>query len=46
MYETHYQLKAKPFTLLPDPEFLFLGSRHKMALSLLEYGLVNGTALP
>lgn len=44
MYETHYQLKAKPFTLLPDPEFLFLGSRHKMALSLLEYGLVNGSA--
>src|SRR5262249_42839225 len=44
MYETHYQLKAKPFTLLPDPEFLFLGTRHKMALSLLEYGLVNGSA--
>ncbi len=44
MYETYYQLKTKPFTLLPDPEFLFLGSRHKMALSLLEYGLVNGSA--
>jgi type II secretory pathway predicted ATPase ExeA len=44
MYETHYQLKAKPFTLLPDPEFLYLGTRHKMALSLLEYGLVNGSA--
>jgi general secretion pathway protein A len=44
MYETYYQLKAKPFTLLPDPEFLFLGARHKMALSLLEYGLVNGSA--
>ncbi len=44
MYETYYQLKTKPFTLLPDPEFLFLGTRHKMALSLLEYGLVNGSA--
>lgn len=44
MYETYYQLKTRPFTLLPDPEFLFLGSRHKMALSLLEYGLVNGSA--
>lgn len=44
MYETYYQLKAKPFTLLPDPEFLFMGTRHKMALSLLEYGLVNGSA--
>lgn len=45
MYETYYQLKAKPFTLLPDPEFLYLGAQHKMALSLLEYGLTNGSAL-
>lgn len=45
MYETYYQLKTKPFTLLPDPEFLYLGAKHKMALSLLEYGLTNGSAL-
>jgi type II secretory pathway predicted ATPase ExeA/TolA-binding protein len=45
MYETHYHLKTKPFTLLPDPEFLYLGAKHKMALSLLEYGLTNGSAL-
>lgn len=44
MYEAHYQLKTKPFTLLPDPEFLYLGSKHKTALSLLEYGLANGSA--
>lgn len=44
MYEACYGLRAKPFTLLPDPEFLFLGTRHKMALNLLEYGLVNGSA--
>lgn len=44
MYESSYGLRAKPFTLLPDPEFLFLGTRHKMALNLLEYGLVNGSA--
>jgi hypothetical protein len=35
MYEAYYRLQAKPFTLLPDPGFLFLGTRHKMALSLL-----------
>ena len=45
MYETYYHLNAKPFTLLPDPEFLYLGAKHKMALSLLEYGLTNGSAL-
>jgi type II secretory pathway predicted ATPase ExeA len=44
MYETYYHLKTKPFTLLPDPEFLYLGGKHKMALSLLEYGLANGSA--
>ncbi|NJN69930.1 MAG: AAA family ATPase [Nitrospira sp.] len=44
MYETYYQLKTKPFTLLPDPDFLYLGAKHKMALSLLEYGLTNGSA--
>lgn len=44
MYEAYYGLRAKPFTLVPDPEFLFLGTRHKMALNLLEYGLVNGSA--
>lgn len=44
MYETHYQLKTKPFTLVPDHEFLYLGSKHRTALSLLEYGLSNGTA--
>ena len=45
MYEPYYHLKTKPFTLLPDPEFLYLGAKHKMALSLLEYGLTNGSAL-
>jgi general secretion pathway protein A len=44
MYEAYYRLKTSPFTLLPDPGFLFLGSKHKMALSLLQYGLLNGSA--
>ena len=39
MYESFYKLKEKPFTLLPDPGFLFLSKKHQMALSLLEYGL-------
>lgn len=43
MYEACYGLQTKPFTLMPDPEFLFLGTRHKPALRLLEYGLVNGS---
>ncbi len=39
MYEAFFNLKNKPFSLLPDPEFLFLSSRHAIALSLLEYSL-------
>lgn len=43
MYEAYYQLQTSPFTLLPSPEFLYLGTRHRMALNLLEYGLLNGS---
>ena len=41
MYETFFGLREKPFTLLPDPGFLFLSDRHQEALTLLEYGLAN-----
>ena len=41
MYQSFYQFRTKPFSLLPDPEFLFLSTRHKKGLSLLEYGLYN-----
>ena len=41
MYESFYGFKEKPFSLLPDPEFLYLGDRHKEALSMLEYGLMH-----
>jgi len=41
MYETFYGFRSKPFSLLPDPEFLYLSKKHQMALTLLEYGLMN-----
>mgnify|MGYP001558926660 CR=1 FL=1 len=41
MYESFYTLRTKPFSLMPDPEFLFLSARHKTGLNLLEYGLFN-----
>ena len=41
MYESFYNLREKPFTLLPDPGFLYLSDKHRMALTLLEYGLMN-----
>ncbi len=41
MYEAFYGFREKPFSLLPDPGFLFLSPKHRMALVLLEYGLMN-----
>ncbi len=41
MYEEFYGFTEKPFTLLPDPSFLFLGKRHSAAYAMLEYGLVS-----
>lgn len=41
MYESFYGLKEKPFSLLPDPAFLFLAKQHTSALAMLEYGLTN-----
>ncbi len=41
MYESFYGLRGKPFTLLPDPEYLYLSPKHQRALTLLEYGMMH-----
>lgn len=41
MYESFYNLRESPFSLLPDPEFLYLGSKHSAALAVLQYGLLS-----
>jgi type II secretory pathway predicted ATPase ExeA len=41
MYEAFYGLKEKPFSLLPDPDFLFLSRKHSLALNMLEYSLAG-----
>jgi len=42
MYETFYNLKAKPFHLSPDPRFFFGSSGHKRVLAYLRYGINQG----
>ena len=39
MYESHYGLTSKPFSIVPNPEILFLSKNHANALTYLEYGL-------
>ena len=41
MYEAFFGFREKPFTLLPDPAFLYLGKKHSAAYSMLEYGILN-----
>jgi len=41
MYESFYNLTAKPFALSPDPRFFFGSRGHKRAQSYLQYGLTQ-----
>lgn len=42
MYEAFYGLKEKPFSIQPDPDFLYFGRRHSLAYAMLEFGVQNG----
>ena len=39
MYDSFYGFRERPFSLLPDPSFLYLGNKHRIALTMLQYGL-------
>ncbi|WP_245972078.1 ExeA family protein [Rhodovulum iodosum] len=41
MYAEFFGLKERPFTLLPDPEFLFWSRQHLRAFSVLEFGILS-----
>ena len=41
MYDSFYGFQEKPFSILPDPGFLYFSPKHSTALALLEYGLMN-----
>jgi len=42
MYNTFFDLKKKPFKLVPNPEFLFLGKCHEEVLAHLTYATSQG----
>ncbi|WP_374354874.1 AAA family ATPase [Chitinimonas sp.] len=39
MYLSHFALSEPPFSIAPDPRYLFMSQRHKEALAHLIYGL-------
>ena len=42
MYAAHFGLSREPFSLAPDPRFLFMSERHREALAHLLYGVRGG----
>jgi general secretion pathway protein A len=41
MYEAFYGLREKPFSIIPDPNLIYWGRAHRMAFSMLEFGVLN-----
>ena len=41
LYTEFFNLRERPFTLLPDPDFLYWSRQHVRAFSVLEYGIVS-----
>lgn len=39
MYEAYFGLQENPFTLSPDPRYLYLSAQHREALNCLIYGI-------
>ena len=42
MYLKHFNLVERPFSITPDPRFLYMSARHREALAHLLYGLGEG----
>lgn len=41
MYQAFYGLRENPFSLQPDPDFLYFGRRHSYAYAMMEFGIRN-----
>ncbi len=41
IYNAHFGLVERPFSLLPDPDFLFWSTQHQRAFAMLEYGILT-----
>src|SRR5690606_20462619 len=42
MYAQHFKLAGTPFSIAPDPRFLYLSAQHREALAHLLYGIGAG----
>ena len=44
MYTAFFGLQQEPFSIAPDPYFLYMSDKHREALQLLGYGLTRGAS--
>ena len=40
-YMDFFGFRERPFTLVPDPDFLFWSAQHRRAYSVLEFGILS-----
>ena len=41
LYTSHFGLSERPFSLVPDPDFLYWSPVHQRAYTMLEYGILT-----
>ncbi len=41
MYESFFGLSEKPFSIQPDPDYMFWSKGHALAFAMIEYGIMN-----
>ncbi len=45
LYTEHFGFSERPFSLLPDPDFMFWSDAHKRAFAVMEYGMMTRSPL-
>ncbi len=45
IYTDHFGLKQRPFSLVPDPNYLYWSSSHRRAYTMLEYGVLTSAPI-
>ncbi len=41
MYTKYYGLTGKPFSIIPDPDTVYMSEGHQETLAILRYGVID-----
>ncbi|MGR3371524.1 MAG: ExeA family protein [Pseudooceanicola nanhaiensis] len=45
IYNSHFGFETRPFSLVPDPEFIYWSPAHRRAWTMLEYGILTNAPI-